>query len=521
MSEIDNEKLPQPTNSATTQAPQLLINKRIAELQQAKQEFYEDNQISTPKIQRVPYFLRQNAEMAKYYTPKMISFGPIHHNDKNLKQGERFKLLWTSMYIEEYSKKTNQLTTDQVTQILLSVVEDNLGALKKLFTEDAIGTETSDENLAWMLFVDGCSLLHFMENIDRQHPRQLNLKLDQMMLIWRDILLLENQLPGKLLELLKRGDVNLEYLMANLHSMGDVKHLFKNEPESVHFLDIARSLLRTKCKKTEVDLEKSTSKSRSVGDDKGSQKSGDNKPKPFHILDYARYFLISTPNKENGKNIKNQEGGDECKQMGPPKKGQIWLTYKNIRDLKAAGIQVKASKKPAWVWSNVSFTSMLFFGELRLPKFMFDNVSPYFFRNLIAYEMCPDFRNNLECCSFVCFMDSLIDSGEDVKELRLSGVIQNLLGSDQELAQIFMDIGRDLPTKVFNNTWSSDAVAYSKRYIEVKDQIEKHYSNKWRTGFAIVINTHFSNTWSVVAFLAAVVVLALTCLQTWFTVYPK
>ncbi|KAE9617110.1 hypothetical protein Lal_00034579 [Lupinus albus] len=513
MSDIDaTQKLPQPTNFATTQAPQLPIDERIGQLQLAKQKFEEDNQISTPKIQRVPYFLRENVEMAKYYSPKMISFGPIHHKDKNLEQGQRFKLLWTSMYIEEYSKQTSQLITNQVAQTLLNTIEDNLGALKKLFTEDAIGTETSDENLAWMLFVDGCSLLHFMENIDKQHPQPLNLKLDQMMLIWRDILLLENQLPRRLLELLKREDVNLEYLMANLHSMGDVKRSFKNEPESVHILDFARSLLRSKCKKNEVDLEKSTSNSHSMADDKGSRKSRNNKPKPIHILDYARYFVTSTPNEENG---------DECKQMGPPEKEQNWLTYKNIRDLKAAGIQVKASKKHAWVWSNVSFKSKLFYGELRLPKFVFDNVSPYFFRNLIAYEMCPDFRNNLECCSFVCFMDSLIDSGEDVKELRLSGVIQNLLGSDEELAQIFMDIGRDLPTKVFNNTWSSDAVAYSKRYIEVKDQIEKHYSNKWRTGFAIAINTHFSNTWSVIAFLAAVVALALTCLQTWCTVYPK
>ncbi|CAL0303673.1 unnamed protein product [Lupinus luteus] len=499
MSKIDNQKLPQPTNAETTQVPQLLINERIAQLQLAKQDFQEENQISMPKIQRVPYILRQNAQMAKYYTPKMISFGPIHHKDKNLEQGERFKLLWTSMYIEEYSKQTNQLITDQVAHILLSVVVDNLGALKKLFTDDAIGTETSDENLAWMLFVDGCSLLHFMENISKQHLQPLNLKLDQMMHIWRDILLLENQLPMKLLELLKREDVNLDYLMINFHCMGDLKCASKIEHKSVR-------IRNAHSKKYEIDLEKPTSNFHSMSDDKGSQKRENNKPKPIHVLDFSRCFLTYNPNEEyNGNDINNQQDGVEYKQMGSQGEKHVWLTYKNIRDLKAAGIQVKASKEPAWVWSNISFTSKLFCGELRLPKFTYDNLSSYFLSNLIAFELCPDFRNKLECCSFICFMDYLIDSGEDVKELRLSGVIQNLLMNDEELAQMFMEIGKDLPTIVLNYAWSSDVVAYSKKYIEVRDQIEKHYSNKWRTGFAIAINTHFSNTWSVIAFFAAVV----------------
>ncbi|MQK22064.1 hypothetical protein EI013_27240, partial [Escherichia coli] len=127
---------------------------------------------------------------------------------------------------------------------------------------------------------------------------------------------------------------------------------------------------------------------------------------------------------------------------------------------------MKPSKRRGWIWNNVSFTSMLLRGELRLPVFVFDKPSPYFFRNLIAYEMCPDFHNNLECSSFFGFMDSLIDGGEDVKELRLAGVIQNLLGSDEELAKLFVDVSCDLPTKIFNNTWRSDAVAYSKKYIQ-------------------------------------------------------
>jgi hypothetical protein len=80
-------------------------------------------------------------------------------------------------------------------------IEDNIAELKNMFTEDAIKCY-NDNDLAWILFVDGCSLIHLMENIDDHHPQVLNLKFDQLMYIWRDANLLENQLPTKMLEIL-------------------------------------------------------------------------------------------------------------------------------------------------------------------------------------------------------------------------------------------------------------------------------------------------------------------------------
>ncbi|OIW14081.1 hypothetical protein TanjilG_11426 [Lupinus angustifolius] len=491
----------------------------IAKLNLAKQKYEEDNQISSPKIQRVPNVLRQNAEFAKFCIPKMISLGPIHHSDKNLEQGEHYKLLWTSMYVEQYSKQANQVT-DQVTHFLLKTVQDNIAELKKLFTKDAIGTKTTDKDLCLMLFVDGCSLLHFMENVDKQRPQALQLKLDQMMYIWRDIILLENQLPRKLLELLCKKEADLEHLMINFHSMGDIKRLsgLKVPHESKHRTICIPGIAISFMNKRETRSEQPTSNSEEVKVQLASKR------KPIHLLDYARTFVTSTSKDHvdrNGKDVKNKQEGVEFTKMANPDKSYGWLTYKNIRDLKAAGIHVKASKTDRWIWSSVSFASKLFYGELRLPMFMFDNVSPYFFRNLIAYEMCPDFRNSMECCSFFCFMDSLIDGGEDVKELRLAGVIQNLLGSDEELAKLFIDLGSHLPTKLFNNTWCTDAMAYSKNYTEVKNQIEKHYTNKWRTFGAATINTYFSSPWSILAFFAAAAALALTAAQTYYNVHPK
>ncbi|XP_004511108.1 UPF0481 protein At3g47200-like [Cicer arietinum] len=469
-----------------------LMEKRFAELKEAQQMFERKNQILIPKIQRVPKFLRQNERFYKYCSPKIISFGPIHHRNKNLKVGDQYKLLWTSIFVAEYGNKFDQ-DANEACRLLLKKIEDNIEELKNMFTEDVI-EGYKDSDLAWILFVDGCSLLYFMENVDDRCPEALNLKFDQLMYIWRDIMLLENQLPTELLEILcKDWGPKLGFLFENYQGLGECK----------------RNGMVV------IPLENS---------------------KPFHILDSSRLMYLSssqitlnskennqmvTQSKENEHNqmeintILNQDVGDE------QEVDWNWNTYKSIRDLKTVGIRVTTNKTDEWTWSNISFKSNWFSGELRLPVFCFNDVTPYFFRNLIAYEMCPDVQYNYECCSFFTFMDSLVDNAEDVKELRSAGVFQNLLGSDEDLAKLFNELGDDLPTKMYCNNSYTNAVAYSKKYILIKLQIEKHYTNKWKTWLAQAYNTHFNTPWAMIAFLAASLALVLTFIQTWFAIHPK
>ncbi|KAK7280382.1 hypothetical protein RJT34_25446 [Clitoria ternatea] len=400
----------------------------------------------------------------------MVSFGPIHHGGEGLEQGEHYKLLWASKFVAEYGEKTGR-DTNEAAQFLLKRIQDNIEELKKLFSEDALGLKYNDNNnLVWLLFVDGCSLLHFMENVDDHNPKALNLKLDQLMYMWIDILLLENQLPITLLTMLSKEEgTDLEYLLENQAGMGEIKR-----------------------EKVEV-------------------KVSIQNQEYIHFLHYFRYVFLETDDNDNAYE-------EMAVNIDP---SNDWHTYKNIRDLKAVGIRVTTNKKDKWVWSNISFTPKWFGGELSLPVYLFNDVTPYFFRNLIAYEMCPDVICNYECCSFFSFMDSLIDSAEDVKELRLAGVFYNLLGSDQDLANLFNDLGNDLPTKMYSNTMYTQVVAYSKRYIILKQQIQQHYKNKWKTWLALGYNTYFNTPWAMIAFLAASVALILTFVQTWFTMFKS
>lgn len=256
-------------------------------------------------------------------------------------------------------------------------------------------------------------------------------------------------------------------------------------------------------------------------------------PNPFHVLDSFRSFYLSQYynkdfNFERDNQMETQSDNNEDNQMGintilnQQDFGEVdinWYTYKSICDLKKAGIRVMPNETNYWNWSNISFTSKWFSGELRLPTFLFNDVTPYVFRNLIAFEMCPDVYYNYDC-SFFSFMDSLIDTAEDVKELKLAGVFQNLLERDEELAKLFNQLGHDLPTKMCCNYKSTNAVTFSKKYISVKLQIEKHYNNKWKTWLAQAYNTHFNTPWAIIALFAALIALGLTFIQTWFAVDP-
>ncbi|TYG35690.1 hypothetical protein ES288_D13G002700v1 [Gossypium darwinii] len=130
-------------------------------------------------------------------------------------------------------------------------------------------------------------------------------------------------------------------------------------------------------------------------------------------------------------------------------------TFRRLKELKESGIHVKPSTTNNL--KNISFYCN-YLGKLMIPRLLVDDSMASKFLNLVALEMCPDFKNKFEVTSYLCFMDSLIGSADDVKELRVSGVLHNYLGSDEEVAELF-------------NKMSSDLVPDQKRYFKVTEDI--------------------------------------------------
>ncbi|MED6202936.1 hypothetical protein PIB30_110579 [Stylosanthes scabra] len=101
-----------------------------------------------------------------------------------------------------------------------------------------------------------------------------------------------------------------------------------------------------------------------------------------------------------------------------------------IRELKAARIRLRKYPGINSIFPN------FFDGALELPELIVDGSIALI--NLVAYEMCPDFRNSFEISSFLVFMSSLIDQPKDVKELRMPWTIIALMAARLGLVLTFI-----------------------------------------------------------------------------------
>ncbi|ONH90812.1 hypothetical protein PRUPE_8G075900 [Prunus persica] len=383
-----------------------------------------------PKIQRVPFMLRQDTKFDKYYEPIVAALGPFHHTRKpKYEHAEKIKLKLAANFV----KDSKQNDAD-----LLKKVEDNINELRKCYDEEAT-KDYEDEFLAWMLFVDGCSTLEFIYKYDELENFQI--KRDQVTFVEHDIFLLENQLPYQLLQLL-----------------------------------MSSSQIHKKLKKSIDDF---------VWRNSLAQNQQNPEAKPTHLLELLRTTMLGTSPSEKTKGTK------------------LPHSFRNVQELQAAGIHFRPSNSNSL--RSISFISSLCHGILYLPQIKVDDSTRPKFMNLIAYEMCPDFHNDFGVTSYICFLDSLIDHPDDVKHLRKKLILQNFLGNDEEVAQLFNEIGTDLVP--------NDDIYYS-----VKDQIEKHYGNWGNRVMAQFFHEHFSSPWTVVAFLGALLALGSSIVQTVYSV---
>ncbi|TKY46401.1 UPF0481 protein [Spatholobus suberectus] len=463
-----------------TETPPLRL--KFSQLEKAKQI----PQNSVPKIQRVAHHLRDPKHFTKHYSPRLVSIGPIHYGEPNLQLGEKYKLMWAAMYLER---------TKQVAQTLHHTIASHIKQLKEQFAEDII-RDFDDEKLSWMLFVDGCSLLQILDKAKLDDPEKMNVKVDQLVLVWQDVLLLENQLPYQVLKLLSGDENDAELLLKSMNKFLQCHHLSPVKPAK---------------KQDKVEVKTNNEEDSALAEEGYTSvylKNEDTlqpQETPIHLLDQLRRTILHDPCKNNQDHQKKDTRNKKKRSKQDTNEDSDMITYRNIQELRAAGVRLKKSNSRRL--NDVSFSCGWLRAELKLPEITVDDTTAPTFLNLIAYEMCPDFRNNYEICSFVAFMDSLIDHPDDVKELRSAGILHNVLGSDEEVAKLF-------------NTISTDLVPDMERYSHVRPQIEKHYRNKCKTWIALGYHTYFSNPWAIIAFHAAVVALVLTFIQTWFAIYP-
>ncbi|KAL6324738.1 hypothetical protein AAG906_017078 [Vitis piasezkii] len=392
-----------------------------------------------PRIPKVPQMLRGTQDFKKFYEPRVISIGPYHHGKPDLGRVEMIKPPCAQKFLAD---------SNQDIEALYTKIRSNIEAVKKCY--DWSSTKS-------------------MINV---------LKVHEIDFVEQDLFLLENQLPFGVLKLIFEG-ANFKVGLP----------MEKNIIKFVTVIGMPEGL------SSEIQLKE-------VNEE------------PSHLLDLLRSALLgrfhmirSQPEKEQqpkkkGKSSSSSQGG-KWGLRWPWKKGKqrgIRQSFRHIKELKAAGIYLKPSR--TCFLRDVSFKSYFFFGYLKLPPITIDDFTKPMFLNMVAYEMCPDAPDDYAVTSYVCFLEDLIDHADDVKELRSKHILHNFLGSDEDVAQIFNEIGNGLVDPGI--------------YEEVKDLIQKHYDKRVNTWIAEALHDHFRSPWTFMALIAAVLILILTGFQTYY-----
>ncbi|KAG5534885.1 hypothetical protein RHGRI_022864 [Rhododendron griersonianum] len=175
-------------------------------------------------------------------------------------------------------------------------------------------------------------------------------------------------------------------------------------------------------------------------------------------------------------------------------------------ELTEAGIRLEAEE-------TISFHKDK--GVLRLPRLEVNNATESIFLNLIAFDGLHAWGFQGEVTSFIYFMRQLIQSPRDVRLLISSHILENGIGSDEAIVQLFDSLSKEVPilnpftSKMFNDV-----------YKPIQDYRRKP-QNRLRA--YLVHAYHESTNWSPLAYLsilAAILLFILSFLQTWYTIYP-
>lgn len=172
---------------------------------------------------------------------------------------------------------------------------------------------------------------------------------------------------------------------------------------------------------------------------------------------------------------------------------------RSAMELNEAGISFKKSK-------SISLKDITFRGGvLKLPVIITDDATEAMFLNLVAFERLHVGAGN-EITSYIFFMDNIIDSEKDVALLYSKGIIQNALGSDKAVANMFNSLTRDI-TLDPNNSLD-----------EVRKMVNRYCKKPWNEWRANLIHAYFTNPWAILSLIAVVLLFALTIAQTVYSI---
>ncbi|XP_019186612.1 PREDICTED: UPF0481 protein At3g47200-like [Ipomoea nil] len=450
------------------------------------------------------------------YTPSTISIGPYHHGKSELRKMERSKELYTQSFLE---RRAGLRVED-----CWKKLKDLQGRAERYYGDlDDIKFVDNDDFLK-MLLLDGCFIVEFVIRQSRlvmRHKRIVDpiFKIQVMRSnIFRDMLLLENQLPFFVLQAL--------YDMISIDHHQPVKPEFSEmvkcafehwlpkktvtislpvypSQEIKHLLQLVHILCQPQNNSGQIQQQKACSSSccfwKQPQGQGGSIGGSD----------------IESQSLSNGQHRHKHWACFPCKFWEQPQQTTDvheveFCTIRTASELQEAGVRFKKLGKISDTTSNE--TICLFDikfnhgGVLEIPSFALYDSTETFFRNLIAYEQHSRYMRPKYFTDYAVFMDDLINTEKDVNLLRLKDVFINGLGDDKEVTLLFNNLCKGV-------TYSSNDFYYK----DVCKELNRHCKKPWNAAMAKLRRNYFHSPWAGISTFAAILLLSLAIAQTVLT----
>ncbi|KAG2723200.1 hypothetical protein I3843_02G137500 [Carya illinoinensis] len=487
------------------------------------------------------------------YIPQQVALGPYHYWRPELYEMQRYKLAAARRIQKQLLSRKYQNLVDQLTRL-----DQRIRACYHKYLD------FNGETLAWMMAIDASFLLEFLQTYAIQEGKVLTRVSSSMShlvdyagrksahnVILRDVVMLENQIPllvlGKILEFqLSSLDSSNDMLFSML--MGFCKEIspFKRMEDlpkiqvsqGSHLLDFLYQMIVPKVEEPSEITE--------AGDRDEGIEGKENSPTdssyvkqaldgiwkllsktnggpirlikkvlqsravkvilklPWTILSNLPVFKIIKQPVEYFFSNKEVKPKDEASSSNdsiskPPSVEEISIP--SVIELSTSGIRFLPTNGSI---STIAFDAKT--GTFYLPTISLDVNTEVVLRNLVAYE-ASNASGPLVFTRYTELMNGIIDTEEDVKALRESGILLNCLKSDAEVTNLWNGMSKSIRlTKV----------PFLDKVIE---DVNKHHSGRWSVKVGDAFKLYVVGSWQFLALLAVIFLLLLMILQAFCSVY--
>ncbi|KAL0013008.1 hypothetical protein SO802_000077 [Lithocarpus litseifolius] len=402
------------------------------------------------RIYKVPYHLRKWNEEA--YTPQVISIGPIHHGNNKFQTMEKHK----ERCFESLKQRTGITLEDFERDI-----RPMENSIRQCYVETVV--DLGSDDFVKMIMLDVSFILElFLKFNSESWPREYPLLVEAWLLdtVFRDLLLLENQLPFFVIEKLfnlafpygsnNRSLIQLTFDFFKTLNIYDRTPISIANEEIKHFTDLLRAFQLPESSKL-----------------------------PYRGPDTTFPKYSATQLHEAG-----------VKFTKAPTKSQ----------LNEAGAKFTKARTTSVL--DLDFKN----GELEIPTLTFEDGMEDLVRNIMALEQC-NIRLDTYFTDFYIILDHLIDTTKDVELLIKKGIIVNCLGDSETVTSMINKLNRGIIRRGMNAN-----------YFNLCEKLNAFAEGFWNRNKAKLIRQYFNSPWKGTATIAAFIILALTLLQTIFTI---